>query len=98
QKIGLVDAVVPKQLLREQAIRYATMKRKEHRGLPDISTSTLGKDLPKWATDGNPIGRKVVRSKAKEVIDETTKGFYPAPYKALEAIFEGYDAPLKKGL
>ena len=32
------------------------------------------------------------------MVDEKTKGFYPAPYKALEAIFEGYDMSLRQGL
>jgi 3-hydroxyacyl-CoA dehydrogenase/enoyl-CoA hydratase/3-hydroxybutyryl-CoA epimerase len=97
-KVGLADAVVPKQLLREQGIRYATKVRKEQTSLQEFASGSFSKDLPKWATDRNPIGRKVVRSKAKEMVDEKTKGFYPAPYKALEAIFEGYDSSLKEGL
>ncbi len=98
EKVGLVDAVVPEQLLREQAIRFATQKRPAHRRLPELSPGKLAADLPKWATEGNPIGRKLIQKKAKEMVEEKTKGFYPASFKALEAVFEGYETSLPKGL
>lgn len=97
-KMGLVDASVPAQLLREQAIRYAQQKKPSGRKLPDLFPSKLASDLPKWATEGNPIGRKLIAKKAKEMVDEKTKGFYPASYKALDAVFEGYETSLAKGL
>ncbi len=98
EKIGLVDAVVPEELLREQAIKQAALKRPPHRRLPELSPGKIAADLPKWATEGNAIGRKVMQKKAREMIDEKTKGFYPASYKALEAVFEGHDLSLAKGL
>jgi 3-hydroxyacyl-CoA dehydrogenase/enoyl-CoA hydratase/3-hydroxybutyryl-CoA epimerase len=98
EKLGLVDACVPPTLLREQAVRYAQMKKPPHRRMPDLNPGKLAADLPKWATEGNPIGRKLIQKKAREMVDEKTKGFYPASYKALEAVFEGYDLPLPKAL
>ncbi len=97
-KIGLVDQVVPPQLLREQSIRLAVQKRKKSGGTGISLSKKWSSDLPKWATEGNPLGRKLIYKKAKEMIDEKTKGFYPASYKALDAIFDGFDATLAKGL
>jgi 3-hydroxyacyl-CoA dehydrogenase/enoyl-CoA hydratase/3-hydroxybutyryl-CoA epimerase len=98
EKAGLVDACVPVQLLREQAVRYATQKRQHPRRMPDLSPGKLAEGLPKWAAEGNLFGRKLVQKKAREMVDEKTKGFYPASYKALEAVFDGYDHSLAKGL
>jgi 3-hydroxyacyl-CoA dehydrogenase/enoyl-CoA hydratase/3-hydroxybutyryl-CoA epimerase len=98
EKMGLVDACVPPQLLREQAIKLTQKPKPSHRKMPDLHPGKLAADLPKWATEGNPIGRKLIRAKAKEMVDDKTKGFYPASYKALEAVFDGYDTSLAKGL
>ena len=99
EKAGLVDACVPEGQLREEAIRFAQRSKPSHRRTrPDIHVGKLTSDLPRWATEGNPIGRKVMRAKAKEMVDSKTKGFYPASYRALDAIFDGFDLPLAKGL
>jgi 3-hydroxyacyl-CoA dehydrogenase/enoyl-CoA hydratase/3-hydroxybutyryl-CoA epimerase len=94
-KMGLVDACVPKSVLQREAVKLALTKREKKptsRFSPDLS------ELPKWAIEGNPIGRKIMHKLAKEKVDEKTKGFYPASYKALEAVFDGYDMSLKNGL
>lgn len=98
EKLSLVDTSVPEGLLREQAIRYASKKRPPHKVLPELLTGKFTTDLPKWATEGNPIGRKLIAKKAKEMVDDKTKGFYPASYKALDAVFDGFEMPLAKGL
>lgn len=98
EKIGLVDLCVPEQQLRAQAIRMATLKRTGNRRISDISAGKLASDLPKWATEGNPIGRKLIQKKAREMVEEKTKGFYPASFKALEAVFDGFELSLAKGL
>lgn len=36
--------------------------------------------------------------KARDMIQEKTKGFYPASFKALDAVFDGYETSLAKGL
>lgn len=43
------------------------------------------------------IGRKIVASSAKKNIDKETKGFYPAPLKALSAVMYGLDHGLRDG-
>ncbi len=98
EKIGLIDAAVPEQLLREHAVRLTAQRKLPHRRMPDLKPGKLAADLPKWATEGNPIGRKLIHKKAREMVDEKTKGFYPASYKALEAVFEGHEMALSKGL
>ncbi|NRA43969.1 MAG: enoyl-CoA hydratase/isomerase family protein [Oligoflexales bacterium] len=89
-KSSLIDACVPPTLLHHYAGQYAQKPRKR-RGPGIGSSSTLSKDLPKWAIEGNPIGRKVMYKKTRDIVDEKTKGFYPASYKALEAVFDGYE-------
>ena len=96
KKIGLVDALVPKHLLLIEAKKYALKRRRINNGFPNSTQSSS--DLPRWALEGNPIGRSVMRRKAKEMVDKNSKGFYPAPYHALEAVFSGYDRRLEKGL
>ena len=98
EKAGLVDSTVPPQLLREHAVKFVHKKRPVHNRLHDLSPSKLAADLPKWATEGNPIGRKLMQKKAREMVEEKTKGFYPAAYKALDAVFDGHEMSLAKGL
>lgn len=93
-KSGLIDACVPLHLLKAKAKEYT----KKKRGKTGGTKSNISKDLPKWALEGNSIGRRVMYKKARDMVDEKTKGFYPASYKALEAVFDGFELPLKAGL
>ena len=95
RRLGLADAVVPIDNLMEIATSYTKKKRPAHKKVAEFDPS---KDLSKWAAEGNPIGRKVVQKKAREMVEEKTKGFYPASFKALDAVFEGFEVSLKKGL
>jgi 3-hydroxyacyl-CoA dehydrogenase/enoyl-CoA hydratase/3-hydroxybutyryl-CoA epimerase len=97
-KLGLVDKCVPPHLLREQAVMLAQKSRKPVKRMPELDPLRFSKDLPRWATEGNLIGRKVMAKKAREMVDQKTKGFYPASYKALEAVFDGFETSLEKGL
>ncbi|MEZ4744115.1 MAG: fatty acid oxidation complex subunit alpha FadJ [Bdellovibrionota bacterium] len=96
-KMGLVDACVPKTQLIEQAVIFA-QKKKAKKSKLGILGIDLSLELPKWAIEGNPIGRKVMYKMAKEKVEQNTKGFYPAAYKALDAVFDGHDMSLKDGL
>lgn len=97
QKLGLLDAVVPDHLLIDQAMRYA-LKPRSKKGSSFNAQSLFGKDLPAFITEGNALGRKFIRKKAREMVDDKTKGFYPASYKALDAVFEGFERTLEEGL
>lgn len=91
-KMGLVDACVYEKELRRRAVDMALK--------PPLPTKP--KDFKalslKWATEGNALGRRLVETKANEEVAKSTKGFYPAPVKALRVIFDGYDRKLEKGL
>jgi 3-hydroxyacyl-CoA dehydrogenase/enoyl-CoA hydratase/3-hydroxybutyryl-CoA epimerase len=97
EKYGLADAVVPKDLLLTTAFEKA-LKRRPKGPIVDLRPGNLAKDLLTGAKEKNILGRKVMYRKAKEIVDEKTKGHYPASYKALDALFEGFDLSLAKGL
>jgi len=88
-RLGLVDKVCPEHLLMDVAKEFA-LKGKSR---PQISVN-----LTNWALEKNFLGRNLIRKKAKEMVDKNTKGFFPAPYKALQAIFDGYEKRLGDGL
>ncbi len=100
KRMGLVDAVVPRPILLEEAKRFARSKF----GAPKRSNA---------ARDGGPLrarpatlperllegaGRSLVFSKAKAAVLKETKGHYPAPLTALETIRRGFGAPLGRSL
>ena len=94
-KVGLVDAIVPQTMLAQIACDYAVQKK------PPVNTrkkKNLKQVLPEIALQKNPLGRKLMARKAREAVARETRSFYPAAYKALEAVFDGIELPLNKGL
>ena len=97
-QVGLVDAVVPRALLEQIACDYALQTK------PLASTASSKKNknikqlLPEIALEKNPLGRKLMARKAREAVTRETRSFYPAAYKALEAVFEGIELSLDQGL
>ncbi|MCX6117498.1 MAG: 3-hydroxyacyl-CoA dehydrogenase NAD-binding domain-containing protein [Proteobacteria bacterium] len=89
-KMGLVDACVPVHMLKDEAINFAKKSPSSREALP--------KNAATWALEGNIVGRKVMASQARSMVDKKTKGFYPASYKALDAVFQGFEMSLEKGL
>jgi 3-hydroxyacyl-CoA dehydrogenase / enoyl-CoA hydratase / 3-hydroxybutyryl-CoA epimerase len=86
-KIGLVDESVPAAILEERAFKFAN----------EILAKGAKKRLKKFAARGlvnvildSALGRNVVFSQAKKMVLKETKGFYPAPLKALEVIRKTY--------
>jgi 3-hydroxyacyl-CoA dehydrogenase / enoyl-CoA hydratase / 3-hydroxybutyryl-CoA epimerase len=84
-QLGLVDEMVHPMILRRIALERAreladgTRQREaKHRGAGEM------------LLDDNPIGRAIVFRKAKEGVLEKTKGVYPAPLAALDAVAAGY--------
>lgn len=95
-KIGLIDDCVHPNQLEQVALTYAAKNKPSSK--KGFSAKNLSKDLPRFATESNAIGRRVIEKKAREMVEKSTKGFYPAPFKAITSIFEGYDSKLEKGL
>lgn len=81
EKIGLVDACVPAGQLEERAMAFA--KEKMDGG------KRRKKYKPRGAVDKfmhSALGRPVVFAQAKKTVLKESKGFYPAPLKALEVV------------
>lgn len=91
-KMGLVDELTHKDAILTAAkkavrkINSGDFNRKDKRG--------LGAKL----LEGNPIGRKIIFSQARKRAQSNTKGNYPAPFKIIDCIEEGYKNGLRAGL
>jgi 3-hydroxyacyl-CoA dehydrogenase/enoyl-CoA hydratase/3-hydroxybutyryl-CoA epimerase len=79
-KSGLVDEIVPEQKLYESAHAIA---RGERRPQPRKRT------LLDTVLSNNPLGRAFVKSQASRALLKQTKGFYPAPPRALALTADG---------
>ncbi|MEO8193322.1 MAG: fatty acid oxidation complex subunit alpha FadJ [Gemmatimonadales bacterium] len=84
-QIGLVDELVHPSILRRVAIKRAqeiadgTRKHQKHSG-----------GVTGFLLDENPAGRRVVLKKAREETMKKTRGNYPAPLAAIDAVEAGY--------
>jgi 3-hydroxyacyl-CoA dehydrogenase/enoyl-CoA hydratase/3-hydroxybutyryl-CoA epimerase len=113
RKLGLVDEVVPKPILLSVAIQrareLASGKRRVERshrfhsvgkhGLTGFLQGLTKKDLwSELALEDNPLGRRVLFEQARKQVLKKTKGKYPAPLKALEAVRAGLEHGIEEGL
>lgn len=78
-KMGLADAMLPAERMKELAPQYLNKPKKK---------KSLKEELEKAAMD-NFLTRKIIFQKAREQVMKTTKGFYPAPLKILETLESG---------
>ena len=78
-KMGLADAILPIERMKELAPEYLNKPKKK---------KSLKEELEKAAMD-NFLTRKIIFQKAREQVMKTTKGFYPAPLKILEVLEGG---------
>ncbi|MEO5797876.1 MAG: 3-hydroxyacyl-CoA dehydrogenase NAD-binding domain-containing protein, partial [Gemmatimonadales bacterium] len=60
--------------------------------------SRKGRGIGGAVLDGTPLGRLVVYSKAKEMVEKKTGGNYPAPLRAIEVIRTSLESGMTKGL
>lgn len=87
EKIGLVDASVPAEQLEARAMKMAREKIAEggkKRKKFYRASGAMNKFMDSF------IGRPVVYSQARKGVMKETKGFYPAPLKALECVSRTY--------
>ena len=92
-KIGLVDEVVPREMLYEIATKRANESignLGESRGA-SVKGFLAPSHLQALAIEQNPVGRRVMFKKAEEAMLAKTKGLYPAPKRALEAVKIGVE-------
>ncbi len=86
-QIGLVHEVVHPSILREVATQRAR----------DLGSGAIKRNPPArehstkdLLLDDNPVGRSIVLRKAREKTLEKTRGHYPAPMAAIEAVAAGF--------
>ncbi|MEI7703965.1 MAG: fatty acid oxidation complex subunit alpha FadJ [Deltaproteobacteria bacterium] len=102
--IGLVDESVPPAMLlevaRARALALADGKRlrPEPAGMVDQLKKNPQAALQKLALEENFVGRGILFSQARKQLLAKTKGHYPAPVAALEAIQAGFEKGMEKGL
>lgn len=87
EKIGLVDACVPAQQLEERALAWAREK------IAAGGKKRQRRYQPKGAMNqflDSFLGRPVVFRTARKSVLKETKGFYPAPLKALDVVQRTY--------
>lgn len=89
----LVDQLVPKNTMVQEALRFV-------RALLDGKPPARKKrrDLKTFLLEGNFLGKRILFSQARQRVLRRTKGHYPAPLKALEAVERGIPLPLSEGL
>lgn len=91
-QIGLVDEMIHPAILRSIAIQRArelSAKKLKH-------VNKAG-GIPGLLLDKNPIGRRLVFKKAREAALQKTRGHYPAPLAAIDAVEAGYEYGMSYG-
>jgi 3-hydroxyacyl-CoA dehydrogenase / enoyl-CoA hydratase / 3-hydroxybutyryl-CoA epimerase len=79
--------------------RLKAVAARTKRGLASMFQSLADREL--WAEvalEANPLGRKILFDQARKQLLRKTRGKYPAPEKALEAIRVGVESGRKAGL
>jgi 3-hydroxyacyl-CoA dehydrogenase / enoyl-CoA hydratase / 3-hydroxybutyryl-CoA epimerase len=93
RKIGLVDEIVPVEVLLDVAKQRAreSVGHLGDRASPSMRDRLSPTHLQALALEQNPVGRRVLYKKAEDATLAETKGNYPAPPKALEAVKIGVE-------
>src|SRR5688500_15858202 len=86
-QIGLVDELVHPAILRDIAVQRA---RELGAGTRHRNPRTRPGGVKNLLLDDNPVGRSVVMRKAREEVLKKTRGNYPAPLAALDAVAASY--------
>lgn len=93
-QMGLVHELVHPAILREVALRRAAeLGRGE---MPPMRVSSHG--AKQVLLEDNAIGRRLVFRQARDGVMKKTKGKYPAPLAALDAVQRGYSDGFDAGL
>jgi 3-hydroxyacyl-CoA dehydrogenase/enoyl-CoA hydratase/3-hydroxybutyryl-CoA epimerase len=94
-QMGLLDEMVHPSILRDVAMRRA---RELGRGGKKRSIGRKSLTLADLALEKNPAGRAVVFRQARERVRKQTRGRYPAPLAAIDAVATGYSLGREGGL
>jgi 3-hydroxyacyl-CoA dehydrogenase / enoyl-CoA hydratase / 3-hydroxybutyryl-CoA epimerase len=94
-QMGLIDEMVHPSILRDIAVKRA---RELGRGAKKRSIGRKSLTLTDIALEKNPAGRAVVFRQAGERVRKQTRGRYPAPLAAMDAVRAGYSLGREGGL
>jgi 3-hydroxyacyl-CoA dehydrogenase / enoyl-CoA hydratase / 3-hydroxybutyryl-CoA epimerase len=99
-KLGLVDEAVPPPLLRQVAVARARALAsgdlpRPRRGAPPADGLAR---VQQALLEENAVGRALLFSQARKQLLRKTRGQYPAPERALEAVRHGYERGVPAGL
>ena len=94
-QMGLLDEMVHPSILRDVAVRRA---RELGRGERKRSMGRRELTLADLALEKNPAGRAIVFRQARDRVRKQTRGNYPAPAAAIDAIAAGYSLGREGGL
>ncbi|MEX2425032.1 MAG: 3-hydroxyacyl-CoA dehydrogenase NAD-binding domain-containing protein [Acidimicrobiia bacterium] len=89
RRLGLVDDVVHPAILLDAAFEIADTPRPEDSLLDRVRTLAVG---------GNPVGRRIVFSRARDSVMKQTHGNMPAPLRAIDVVEVGADGDAEAGL
>ena len=92
-RLGLIDELVPRSILREITLAMAKRLAEGWRSTRRGPNGVMGVLL-----DRNPIGRRVVYWQARRQVMKRTGGRYPAPLAALGAVQRGLSQGMHAGL
>jgi len=92
---GVIDKIIPKEMVKEAGIAFAKDVIKGKNVLARSKRKPRG--LVNAILEKNPLGRALVFNQAKKAVMKKTHGHYPAPLRALKVIKKGYGKSLKVG-
>jgi 3-hydroxyacyl-CoA dehydrogenase / enoyl-CoA hydratase / 3-hydroxybutyryl-CoA epimerase len=98
-QLGLVDEAVPPALLLEVArARAAALASGKLRRERRSGKGGALERVTRIALEENALGREIVFRQARKTVLAKTKGHYPAPLAAIDAVEHGYQKGFAKGL
>jgi 3-hydroxyacyl-CoA dehydrogenase / enoyl-CoA hydratase / 3-hydroxybutyryl-CoA epimerase len=90
KRLGIADDLAPREKLidaaRELALASIGPKDTARKSVGSLLAGLSGDRLQKFALETNPVGQSVLFKQARQKLLTETKGNYPAPERALEAV------------
>jgi 3-hydroxyacyl-CoA dehydrogenase/enoyl-CoA hydratase/3-hydroxybutyryl-CoA epimerase len=93
-KMGLVHQVVPRCGLEQSVGRFLGNFLAGSR----LEKPFLPKNPGRYLLQHTPFGRALIFKNASRKVRDRTKGFYPAPLRAIEVVKQGWGVPRKEAL
>lgn len=92
-KIGLVDGLTTLNNLQKDGINFISSKSEKRKIFKPKVKGLFNKFL-----DNNYFGHAILKSQTKKKVIKNTKGFYPAPLKAIDVVVGNYADSLENSL